>query len=732
MFRRPRAALPAAALAAALAAAGLTAIAASADPQPAAAALPVTANGDAIVHLFQWRWSSVAQECETTLGPDGWGGVQVSPPQEHVVIPSSEGASYPWWQDYQPVSYRLDKTRRGTRDEFVDMVRRCRDQGVKVYVDVVLNHMSGTGSAGNGPGSAGTPYTKYDYPNLFADGSGDSYRYADFAPCYRRISNWGSKSEIQDCELLDLADLNTADPEVRRKIAKYMNSVIDLGVAGFRVDAAKHVQEAHLADIYSRLHDVPGFGGRPDIFQEVYGDSVIPYTAYAGMGAVTNFDYQQSIASAFRNGSIAQLASLPNYGGLTGSQSITFVDNHDTQRSTPTLTYRNGDRYYLADAFMLAHPYGRPQLMSSYAFGAVTAQGPPSSADGTTKATDCGDGQWICEHRNTEVAGMPGFRNAVAGTGVSGVVTDGSGRLAFARGSRGYAAFNATDSAWTRTFATGLPDGRYCDVAQGRYDRTGGVCTGDPVTVTGGSFTVTIPANHAVALHVAARPGGGTPSPSPSGTPSPSTSPDGPTPTPSPTASAGLTRFTVTATTDYGQNVYVVGSLPQLGAWNPAGGVRLTTTAGSYPTWTGSVDVPAGTPFEWKLVKVGNGTTQWENDPNRTGSGGSTLTATWNQPSAPPPASAAVTFKATVSTVPGENVYVVGDIPALGGWDPARGLPLSAAGYPVWSGGLTLPAGTAFAYKYVKRTDAGAVVWESGANRTATANTPLTLTDTWR
>ena len=64
-----------------------------------------------------------------------------------------------------------------------------------------------------------------------APSGADRYGYADFGPCYTPITNWNSKSEVQNCELLDLADLNTADPEVRRKIAKYMNSVIDLGVA---------------------------------------------------------------------------------------------------------------------------------------------------------------------------------------------------------------------------------------------------------------------------------------------------------------------------------------------------------------------------------------------------------------------------------------------------------------------------------------------------------------------
>lgn len=31
-----------------------------------------------IVHLFEWRWSDIAAECERFLAPKGFGGVQVS------------------------------------------------------------------------------------------------------------------------------------------------------------------------------------------------------------------------------------------------------------------------------------------------------------------------------------------------------------------------------------------------------------------------------------------------------------------------------------------------------------------------------------------------------------------------------------------------------------------------------------------------------------------------------
>ena len=30
-----------------------------------------------IVHLFEWHWDTIAEECETFLGPKKYGGVQV-------------------------------------------------------------------------------------------------------------------------------------------------------------------------------------------------------------------------------------------------------------------------------------------------------------------------------------------------------------------------------------------------------------------------------------------------------------------------------------------------------------------------------------------------------------------------------------------------------------------------------------------------------------------------------
>jgi alpha-amylase len=93
------------------------------------------------------------------------------------------------------------------------------------------------------------------------------------------------------------------------------------------------------------------------------------------------------------------------------------------------------------------------------------------------------------------------------------------------------------------------------------------------------------------------------------------------------------------------------------------------------------------------------------------------------------------TFEENATTVWGENVFVVGDAPALGNWDPAQAVALSSAGYPVWRGSATLPAGVTVQYKYLKK-NGSQVVWESDPNRMRTtpgsAPCAATWADSWR
>ncbi len=96
--------------------------------------------------------------------------------------------------------------------------------------------------------------------------------------------------------------------------------------------------------------------------------------------------------------------------------------------------------------------------------------------------------------------------------------------------------------------------------------------------------------------------------------------------------------------------------------------------------------------------------------------------------------SVVATFNVTAQTQWGQQVYVTGNRPELGSWNPNKAVPLSSASYPTWSATVVLPAGTKVEYKYIIKAVNTPVIWESGPDRTTV--TPPTGTyithDTFR
>ncbi|MFJ3144215.1 carbohydrate-binding module family 20 domain-containing protein [Streptomyces halstedii] len=533
---------------------------------------------DVTAVMFEWKFDSVAKACTDSLGPAGYGYVQVSPPQEHI-----QGGQ--WWTSYQPVSYKI-AGRLGDRTSFANMVSTCHGAGVKVVADSVINHMS----AGSGTGTGGSSYTKYDYPGL--------YSVNDMNDCQSEITNYGDRANVQNCELVGLADLDTGEEYVRGKIAGYLNDLLSLGVDGFRIDAAKHMPAQDLANIKSRLSNPNAYWKQEAIYGA--GEAVSP-TEYLGTGDVQEFRYARSLKQTFLNENLANLKNFgEGWGFMESGRSAVFVDNHDTERNGETLNYKNGANYTLASVFMLAYPYGSPDVHSGYEWSDKDA-GPPNGG----QVNACYSDGWKCQHAWTEISSMVGFRNAARGQGVTDWWDDGGDRIAFGRGSKAYVAINHEGSSLTRTFQTSLPAGDYCDVQSGKG-----------VTVNGsGQFTATLGADTAVALHVGARSctGGGGDGGGDNGG----------------TGQSGAS-FGVNATTVMGQNIYVTGNQAALGNWNPGSALKLDPA--TYPVWKLDVALPAGTAFEYKYVrKDASGNVTWESGANRTAtvpaSGKVTLTA---------------------------------------------------------------------------------------------------------
>ncbi len=232
-----------------------------------------------IIEMFGWSYLEIEKECEF-IGKSGYLGVKVFPPQEAIFSFSSveNGELNPWYFLYQPVSYKLN-SRQGTRTQLKQMINTCRKNGVRVYADAVINHMTGNGNDmfdshrngnnnycnywSNKESTAGSPwYTHgFQYENCRVNGKRPSlefpavpYDIKDFH-CERSLNSWTDPFTLNYGWLVGLSDLNTERDYVRTRIADYLTDLISIGFSGVRVDAAKHISPDNLAQIFKNLKD---------------------------------------------------------------------------------------------------------------------------------------------------------------------------------------------------------------------------------------------------------------------------------------------------------------------------------------------------------------------------------------------------------------------------------------------------------------------------------------------
>lgn len=183
--------------------------------------------------------------------------------------------------------------RSGTLEQLRYMIEVCRSNGVRVYADAVVNHMAGNGNDILNHRVGGNNYCNYwggkitsagvkDYSPYFTHGftyqlnnntglqptvefPGVPYGPLHFH-CERPIQSWSSGFDLNYGWLVGLADLNTEHPYVQQRIADYFTALLGVGFSGFRLDAAKHISPADLAQIFARFKANLGGGDLPQDF----------------------------------------------------------------------------------------------------------------------------------------------------------------------------------------------------------------------------------------------------------------------------------------------------------------------------------------------------------------------------------------------------------------------------------------------------------------------------------
>jgi len=140
----------------------------------------------------------------------------------------------PSYHGYDVVNYRDINADYGTMADFQNLIAKAHQRGVRVILDVPFNHTSDQ-----------HPW----FREAINDPSSPKRRfYFVQADSHERREGWHSITSASGEQLQyfglfspSMPDLNFDNPDVRREVEAIAKFWLDLGVDGFRLDAAKHV-----------------------------------------------------------------------------------------------------------------------------------------------------------------------------------------------------------------------------------------------------------------------------------------------------------------------------------------------------------------------------------------------------------------------------------------------------------------------------------------------------------
>ena len=247
--------------------------------------------------------------------------------------------------DFYGVDPRL-----GHHGDVVEAIRTARDRGMRVIVDLVVNHTSDRHPWFRAARSSkDSPYR--DYYVWRSDPPPDTSAEVVFPD--QEDSIWELDEKTGEYYLHRFykhqPDLNVANPAVRDEIAKVMGFWLELGLSGFRVDAVPFLLEtagipqdeaARLPDPHAYLRDLRSFLGRRSGDGVLLGEVNLPHEGQAeffgglaGDELTMQFDF---IAMQKLYLSLARVDAAPLAEALASRPPIspdcqwaTFVRNHD-------------------------------------------------------------------------------------------------------------------------------------------------------------------------------------------------------------------------------------------------------------------------------------------------------------------------------------------------------------------------------------------------------------------
>lgn len=239
----------------------------------------------------------------------------------------------------------------GTMEDFENLLAACDDAGIKVILDLVVNHSGSEHAwfkeavkylqsleAGEEPDAAACKYLDYYY----------------FKPTAEVLGGWsqvtGTDYSYESKFSYDMPDLNLASDAVRQEIRDIMQFWLDKGVAGFRLDAAKEFYPGSASkniEVLSWLQETAE-SMKPDVYMvaEVW-DTFATITEYYESGVISIFDYPFGNS----DGKIVDV--------LRGAGNPAIVSTYATALEKANKAYSDSNGEYIDAPFLSNHDVGR-------------------------------------------------------------------------------------------------------------------------------------------------------------------------------------------------------------------------------------------------------------------------------------------------------------------------------------------------------------------------------------
>lgn len=268
----------------------------------------------------------------------------------------------PSYHKYDAIDYYTIDPQFGTIDDLIELIRECHERNILLILDLAINHTS----------SQSEWFKEFQRAHQKNDKQNKYYDYYVYKQKGENIKNKTfcellNTNEEYECNFsYDMPELNFDNEEVRKEVLQVAEYYLNLGIDGFRFDAAKYIYHSdnpnstdfwdwYTGEIRKIKKDVylvsEVWSGENEINQYVKDMNCFNFAMSGAEGRIAlaakgnNINNYTSYVSAYQN-------RLKNIN--PEAMPISFISNHDMDRCSGYLNIMNNQAYMASNLYLLS------------------------------------------------------------------------------------------------------------------------------------------------------------------------------------------------------------------------------------------------------------------------------------------------------------------------------------------------------------------------------------------